>query len=101
MPSDLMTSTMKSEPARPPSGESTFGSSVSAAICCAVGRSTDGILAAATGGGAALAASGVDATVVAAPAPATPARNFRRLTSGREFFRAILSLPLHGHAGWP
>ena len=42
-----------------------------------------------------------DATVVAAPATATPARNLRRLTSGREFFRAISSLPLHGHAGWP
>src|SRR5579863_5949050 len=97
MPSDLMTSIMKSEPARPPIGESTFGSSVSAAICFAVGRSAEGILAAATGGAAA-SADGA-ATVLAAPATATPARNFRRLTSGRGLFRAISFLPLHGHAG--
>src|ERR1700690_738975 len=97
MPIDLMTSTMKSEPARPPSGESTFGSSVSAAICCAVGRRADGILAAAPGGVAA-SADGA-ATVLAAPATATPARNFRRLTSGCGLFRAISFLPLHGHAG--
>src|ERR1019366_2588967 len=99
MPVERITSTMKSEPARPPSGDASFGTSVSIAICCAVGRSTEGILAAATGGVAALATSGGEATVVAAPATATPARNFRRLTSGRGLFRAISFLPLHGHAG--
>src|ERR1700722_5451760 len=97
MPIDLMTSTMKSEPARPPSGESTFGSSVSAAICWGGGRSAEGSLAAGTGGVAA-SADGA-ATVLAAPATATPARKFRRLTSGRGLFRAISFLPLHGHAG--
>src|SRR5215469_14838602 len=92
MPSDLMTSTMKSEPARPPSGESTLGSSVSAAICCAVGRCTVGIFSAATGGAAASATGGV---AIVAPATAAPARNLRRLTSGLlEFLRAIGCLPL-------
>src|SRR6516162_1096773 len=94
-----MTSTMKSEPARPPSGESTFGSSVSAAICLAVGGSTEGAFAAATGG---IAASAVDEAIVA-PATAAPAKNFRRLTFGLAsrlgFFRAIWVLPLRGHAG--
>src|ERR1700726_3891242 len=94
MPVERITSTMKSEPARPPNGEASFGISVSTAICCAVGRNAEGILAAPMGGVAALATSGGEATVVAAPATATPARNFRRLTSGRGFFRAILFLPL-------
>src|SRR5258708_4539726 len=102
MPVERITSTMKSEPARPPNGDASFGISVSIAICCAVGRNTDGIFAASTGGAAALATSGDEATVVAAPATATPARNFRRLTSGREFFPAIRFFPLHvnssGHA---
>src|SRR4030081_2070534 len=98
MPVERITSTMKSEPARPPSGEASLGTSVSMAICCAVGRSADGTLAAPMGGAAAW-ASGGETTVVAAPATATPARNFRRLTSGRVSFRAIWFLPLHGHAG--
>src|ERR1700686_262180 len=94
MPVERITSTIKSEPARPPNGDASFGTSVSIAICCALGRSADGILAAPTGGVAASATSGGEATGVAAPATATPARNFRRLTSGRGSFRAIWFLPL-------
>src|SRR4051794_18865119 len=95
MPVALMTSTMKSEPARPPSGDISLGTSVSAAICCADGGRTVGNFALAVGGVAALPL--VLEAVTAAPVTATPARNFRRLTSEGGSFRAISSLPI-GHA---
>src|SRR5947209_20056247 len=94
MPVALITSTMKSEPARPPSGDASFGASVSAAICCAVGGRTVGNLAVAVGGVAAPAWPLV--AVTAAPVTATPARNLRRLTSVRGSFRAMDHLPI-GH----
>src|SRR3954465_7088823 len=81
-----MTSTMKSEPARPPSGDISFGTSVSAAICCADGGITVGSLADAIGG---VTAPALLVEVTAAPVTATPARNLRRLTSERGSFRAI------------
>src|SRR5712691_13024815 len=87
MSSDLITSTMKSELARPATGFISFTTPASAAIWRAVGRAADGMRPAPTGGVAALAPL-FDA-VTAAPATATPAKNFRRLTSGRKSFRAI------------
>src|SRR5262249_6981976 len=87
----LMTSTMKSEPGTPPMRGSSFGVAVSATATCMVGGRAGG-----RGGGtlggvlavvAARAAGGVPA--LAAPATATPARNLRRLTSGRGCFRAM------------
>src|ERR1700722_18315403 len=98
MPSERITSTMKSEPGRPLTGLASFGVSVSIAIFRADGRRTAGILAASIGGVMALAASCGAATVLAAPATATPDRNLRRLTCERESFRAIAYLP-HGRAG--
>src|SRR5215468_7186623 len=88
--SDLMTSTMKSEFGLPARCGMLFGTLVSAAIWWAVGGSAEGsrfTSAAVVPGVAALAA------VADAPATATPARNLRRLTSGRESFRAISYLP--------
>src|SRR5260370_42139888 len=87
----LITSIMKSEPATPPMRGSSFGVPVSAAATCQVGGSAEGTRA----GGAALGVVAVVAasatggvTAVAAPATATPAKNLRRLTSGRAAFRA-------------
>src|SRR6516165_5825786 len=86
----LMTSTMKSEPGTPPMRGSSFGVAVSATATRMVGGSAEGR----RGGAlavpavvAALAAGGV--TALAAPATATPARNLRRLTSGRGCFRVM------------
>ena len=56
MLSDLITSTMKSEPARPAIGFTSVETLASAAICCAVGRNTEGIFAAPAGGVAAFVA---------------------------------------------
>src|SRR5262245_20663715 len=93
MSSDLITSTMKSEPGTPPRRGSSFGVPASAAATRMVGASADGGRASAAFGeddeGAA-ALTG-DTTVVAAPAVATPARNLRRLTAGRGCFRVLLS----------
>src|SRR5712692_8637238 len=80
----LMTSTMKSEPGTPLTRDNSFGVAVSAAATCMVGGSADGrrgTAALETEACVAAVAAG-DATVVAAPATATPARNLRRLTSG-------------------
>src|SRR5690348_4322899 len=70
MPSERITSTMKSEPGLPGDVGSAAGTSVSAAWAAAEGNFTAGAAAAACGA----------ATVEAAPAPATPARNLRRST---------------------
>src|ERR1700736_2023129 len=86
MSSDLITSTMKSEPARP-SVRGAAGAPVSAAATRAEGRSTDDLVddlavASAAGAEATVAARAIspDDTLVAAPATTAPPRNFRRLT---------------------
>src|SRR5947209_6361918 len=81
---------MKSELARPATGFISFTTPASAATCRAVGRTADGSRPASTGG---IAALPLVAAPAAAPVTATPARNLRRLTSGCDFFRAILNLP--------
>src|ERR1700687_5540749 len=85
MSSVLMTSTMKSEPGTPPIRGNSFGVPVSAAATRIEGGSAAG-----RGAGPALddlasVATFVTggATAVPAPATATPAKNLRRLTSGR------------------
>src|SRR3954470_10023125 len=87
-----MTSSMKSEPGRPfvrlglpPAGAGTERVATSACAAIVVGRRADGArgVLSLLGRIAALPASGVTA---AAPATATPARNFRRSTLFDEFF---------------
>src|SRR5262249_23229465 len=93
----LMTSTVKAGPAVPPIRGNSGGVPVSAATIRMVGGSAEGRAEVAPGALAApLAAGGV--TALAAPATATPARNLRRLTSGRgslwaSFLRAMEHLP--------
>src|SRR5262245_52684011 len=91
MSSVLMTSTMKSEPGTPLIRDCSFGGvPVSAAATCMLGGSAEGRRAgAASGAIAGVAPFATGATVVAAPATATPARNLRRLTSGRGSFRLM------------
>ena len=95
-----MTSTMKSEPGTPPIRDDSFGVPVSAAATCIVGGSAEGRGAGAAPGEVAgvapFATGGV--TAVAAPATATPARNLRRLTSGRGSFR-VMDFSLIGMRG--
>src|SRR3954470_22671275 len=98
MSSDLITSTMKSEPARPAIGFTSLVTLASSAIWCAVGRNARGVFAGLAGGDAASAT--LVAVVGRAPAPATPFKNLRRLTSGRRFFRAIINLPFSHAAAW-
>src|SRR5216684_4825813 len=94
MSSVLMTSTMKSDPATPPIRDSSCGVPVSAAATCMVGGSAEGRAGLAPVAVVApFAAGGV--TAVAAPATATPARNLRRLTSGRGSLRASLRAMEH------
>src|SRR5262245_53728857 len=90
MSSVLITSTMKSEPGTPPIRGSSFGVPVSAAATCMLGGSAEGRRAgSASAEVAGVAPFATGATVVAAPATATPARNLRRFTSGRESFRLM------------
>src|SRR5215467_12367248 len=92
-----MTSTMKSELGLPTRCGISFGTAVSVATWCAIGSIAAGsrfTSAAVVPGVAALAA------VADAPATATPARNLRRLTSGRGFFRAISNLPQMPERPW-
>src|SRR5262245_40540459 len=88
-----MTSTMKSELGLPTRCGISFGTLVSAAICCTEGCTAEGsrLTSAAVVPGVAALAAVADAV---APATATPARNFRRLTSGRGSFLAIRFLLL-------
>src|SRR5437867_6702848 len=82
---------MKSELGLPARCGISFGMAVSVATWWAIGSTAAGsrlTSAAVVPGVAALAA------VADAPATATPARNLRRLTSGRESFRAISQPPL-------
>src|SRR5213083_1552780 len=97
MSSDLITSTMKSEPARPwVCGAA--GAPVSAAATRAEGRSADDLADdSAAGAAASVAARAIsaDETVVAAPAATVAPRNFRRLTLGDVsifFLRLLLEL---------
>src|SRR5712691_1094576 len=107
MSSVLMTSTMKSEPGTPPIRGNSFGVAVSAAATCMVGGNAEGSRAGAAlvevACVAAFATGGV--TAVATPATATPARNLRRLTSGRGSFCAgtfrVMELSLDCHAWRP
>src|SRR5262245_16179533 len=88
--SDLITSTMKSELGLPARCGMSFGTPVSPAICC-----TDGGIALDKPLTSAAVVPGVAACALvdaAAPATATPAKNFRRLTSGRDCFFAIMLL---------
>src|SRR5262245_21837497 len=79
MSSDLMTSTMKSDPSGRLVRASSFGVPVSAAARRAVGGSADGRGGAAGGVCAGVAAAApVGGAALAAPATATPARNLRR-----------------------
>src|SRR5438876_959771 len=85
MSSVLMTSTMKSDPATPPIRLSSgCGTLVSAAMVCAVGGSAEGRRVAAEPSATAAFACG--ASVPAALATATAARNLRRSTFGLESF---------------
>src|SRR6476646_2646504 len=88
--SDLITSTMKSELGLPARCGISFGMAVSLAICCTLGGTAAGsrFTSAAVVPGVAALATLVDA---AAPATAAPARNLRRLTSGWERLRAMVS----------
>src|SRR5262249_24160142 len=86
MSSVLMRSTMKSEPATPPIRGNSCGVPDSTAATCMFGGSADGRGADAASVECAAFATGLAA--VAAPATATPARNLRRLTSGRGSCRA-------------
>src|SRR5262249_49038321 len=89
----LMTSTMKSEPGTPPMRGSSFGVAVSATATCMVGGSAEGRRGALTDPSVAGAFAAGGASAVVAPATAAPARNLRRLTSGRGCFRAMGFLP--------
>src|SRR5215467_7434151 len=89
----LMTSTMKSEPGTPPIRGSSFGVAVSATATCMVGGSAEGRRGALMDASVAAAFAAGGASAVVAPASAAPARNFRRLTSGRGCFRAMGFLP--------
>src|SRR5262249_6752130 len=91
--SDLITSTMKSELGLPTRCGISFGTAVSLAICCTPGGTAAGsrFTSAAVIPGVAALATLVDA---AAPATAAPARNLRRLTSGWERLRAMVSSKL-------
>ena len=78
----------------PPIRGNSFGVPVSAAATCMVGGSAEGrrgALMDASVVAAAFAAGGASAVV--APATAAPAKNLRRLTSGRGCFRAMGFLP--------
>src|SRR5215813_349880 len=94
----LMTSTMKSEPGTPPmrDPDNSFGVPLSATATCIVGGNAEG-----RRGGAlvdAVVAACAGGTALAAPATATPARNLRRLTSGRGCLRAMAFLPCYDDA---
>src|SRR5215510_6347335 len=104
MSSVLMTSTMKSDPAGPLVCGTGGGVPVSAATMRADGGSADGSRGGASTGVAVVAAVGAaGATVVAAPATATPAKNLRRLNFASlslrivapfRLFRAAFEAPL-------
>jgi len=80
---------MKSEPSAACARGSCLGIAVSAAVICADGGNLDDRW---SGIGAAIGPF-CSVTAVAAPATATPARNFRRSTFIREFLRATLTSP--------
>src|SRR5215813_14534261 len=82
MSHDLMTSTMKSEPAGPPAPRGTVcGVPTSAAATCEFGRTADGVRSGVIASGP-VAARAAGPVVAAAPATAAPDMNLRRLTLG-------------------
>src|SRR5262249_18222573 len=89
----LMTSTMKSEPGTPPIRGSSFGVAVSATATCMVGGSAEGRRGALADASVAAELATGGPSAVVAPATAAPAKNLRRLTSGRGCFRAMGFLP--------
>src|SRR5262249_5752636 len=93
MSRDLMTSTMKSEPGTPPIRSSSFGGAVSATGTCMVCGSAEGRREPLEDASVAAAFATGGASAVVAPATAAPAKNLRRLTSGRGCFRAMGFLP--------
>src|SRR5262245_46543895 len=95
----LMTSTMKSEAKGPLPFATDFGVPVSAAATLADGGSADGARGVSTpaDGTAACALSGVG-TALAAPATATPARNFRRSTFTSRFWAIWISSGIRRNA---
>src|SRR5690242_13434550 len=82
MSSDLITSTMKSEPAAPLSRFISGTAPTSAAAMRALGATADGSRCGAIGSGAVAAVAVTGAAVAAAPATAAPDRNLRRSTLG-------------------
>src|SRR4030081_2535746 len=104
MSSDLMTSTIKSEPAGPLPRLGSCGVPTSAAATLAEGGSADGSRAGSIGLGAGAAkevAGAAPCAVTAAPATAAPDRNLRRLTLGSPCRLAIKNLPAGRPAGAP
>src|SRR6266850_3684281 len=98
IPSDLSTSTMKSEPGRPgsvPGADCTFRVANSACAAAVDGRCAAGLAASTAAAGP---PAPVTDTAVAAPVIAAPARNLRRLTSVRAFLRAMT--PSHLIQAW-
>src|SRR6266545_3946665 len=100
----LITSTMKSDPSGTCALGSACGVPTSAAATAPEGGSAEGLARPAPIGNvvvevAALAMLCGTATAVAAPATATPAKNFRRFTSGRGSFRAMVFSHRHGGLG--
>src|SRR5262249_37154687 len=98
MSSDLITSTMKSEPAAPPVPRGAVcGVPPSAAAVWAFGPPAGGLRSGAIASGPVAANAPGAAVVAAAPATATPDRNLRRLAFGRsdELCRRAMSfLPM-------
>src|SRR5712671_5334662 len=102
MSSDLMTSTMKSDPAGPLPRLGSCGVPTSAAATLAEGGSADGSRAGSIGLGAGAAkdvAGDAPCAVTAAPATAAPDRNLRRLTLGSPCRLAMKNLPAGRPAG--
>src|SRR3954471_654143 len=91
MPSDLITSTMKSEPGTPPMrfAACSPGGCVSAAATCMVGGRAEG----ARGSGAGGVWDKAGLTAVAPAAASAPARKRRRSGVARDFLRAMGSSP--------
>src|ERR1039458_7615166 len=92
MSSDLITSTMKSEPGVPLVFSRTWGTPVSVAATRAVGGSTDGRLALGASVGVEVSAT-AGATADAAPATATLVRNLRRSTPDTGLLLAMMASP--------
>jgi hypothetical protein len=83
MPSDLITSTIKSELGIPAAGAVTFGVPLSAAATAAVGRNAEGRRMSVLRSDDALVAASARSGTLAAPASVKPVRNLRRFSRVR------------------